>query len=91
MPWRLISFFLVFSVFLVFILSNLGNRCDISFINPQWILKDVPVFITVFVSFLLGMICSTPLIIAARFKKTKKTRLQAHAETNSPEPPNGDA
>ncbi|MDR2518680.1 MAG: hypothetical protein LBD13_04620 [Spirochaetaceae bacterium] len=72
MPWRLVGFFFVFLVFLVFILSNLENKCDISFINPQWILKDVPVFITVFGSFLLGMLCSIPLIIAARFKKNKK-------------------
>ncbi|MDR0561706.1 MAG: hypothetical protein LBG73_03365 [Spirochaetaceae bacterium] len=72
MPWRLVSFILVFAVFLVFILSNLGNKCDISFINPDWTLKEVPVFITVFCSFIAGVVCSIPLIISAHFKAKKK-------------------
>lgn len=72
MPWRLIGFILVFAVFLVFILSNLGNKCDISFINPNWTLKDVPVFITVFSSFILGMLSATPIIIAVSLKKRKE-------------------
>jgi uncharacterized integral membrane protein len=71
MPWRLIGFIIVFAAFLVFILSNLGNKCDISFINPEWTLKDIPVFITVFCSFILGMLTMIPIVISAHFKAKK--------------------
>jgi len=56
---------------LVFILSNLGsqNKCDIAFI--QWTLKDVPVFIIVFGSFILGMLSSIPFIISINLKRKK--------------------
>jgi uncharacterized integral membrane protein len=71
MPWRLVGFIILFSVFLIFILSNLGNKCDISFINPEWTLKDVPVFLTVFSSFILGMLSAIPIIISMHLKRKK--------------------
>ena len=71
MPWRLVGFIIVFAVFLVFILSNLGNKCDISFINSEWTLKEVPVFLTVFASFMTGMLCSIPLIVSVHIKHKK--------------------
>lgn len=72
MPWRLIGFIIMFSVFLVFTLSNMGNKCDISFINPNWTCKDVPVFITIFCSFILGMLCTLPIIVSINLRKRKE-------------------
>jgi uncharacterized integral membrane protein len=75
MPWRLIGFIILFSVFLVFILSNLENKCDISFI--KWTLTTVPVFITVFSSFILGMLSAIPIIISVSLKKRKEQGSQS--------------
>jgi uncharacterized integral membrane protein len=58
MPWRLIAFIIIFAVFLAFISFNLENRCDISF--GIKVFKDVPVFLTIFVSFFLGLLCALP-------------------------------
>ena len=60
MPWRLIVFIVIFALFLVFITFNLENKCDISFGFAS--LRDVPVFITIFSSFILGFLCTIPLI-----------------------------
>jgi uncharacterized membrane protein YciS (DUF1049 family) len=65
---RLIGFILIFAVFLVFIVLNLENRCDISF--GFITVETVPVFITAFISFFVGMICAIPFF--ASFNKRKK-------------------
>ena len=74
MPWRLIVFLVVFAVFLTFITFNLENRCDISF--GFIVITQVPVFLTVFISFVLGVLCALPIALTAG-KKHKK----APAET----------
>jgi uncharacterized integral membrane protein len=68
MPWRLIVFIIIFAIFMIFIAFNLENRCDISFGFGS--LKNVPVFITIFASFILGLICAIPLVL--HFKKAKE-------------------
>jgi uncharacterized membrane protein YciS (DUF1049 family) len=65
---RLIGFLLVFAIFLVFIGMNLDNKCDISFGFYTFI--EAPVYITAFVSFLIGMICAIPLIAFVKRKKS---------------------
>jgi uncharacterized integral membrane protein len=67
MPWRLILFIIVFAVFLGFIAFNLGNTCDISFGFTSF--KDVPVFFTVFSSFMLGMLCTLPVVFGRKKRK----------------------
>ncbi|MDR1319291.1 MAG: hypothetical protein LBJ90_06670 [Treponema sp.] len=67
MPLRLIEFIIVFAVFLVFIAFNLENKCDISFGFRT--MKDVPVFLTAFSSFIFGMLCAVPFIVGARARK----------------------
>ena len=69
MPWRLIVFIVVFAVLLVFISFNLGNKCDISFGPEPLTLKDVPVFLTIFTSFILGFLSTLPLVITAGRKR----------------------
>jgi hypothetical protein len=65
---RLVGFILIFAVFLTFIVFNLDNSCVVNFgfITTE----PVPVFITAFISFFLGMICAVPFF--ASFSKRKK-------------------
>ena len=68
MPWRLITAIAIFAIFLAFITFNLDNRCDVSF--GFTVVTDVPVFLTVFISFALGLICVLPfaLLFGKKFK-----------------------
>ena len=72
MPWRLIVFIAIFAVFMVFVVFNLENRCDISFGFAKF--DQVPVFITIFVSFIFGFFCALPLIV--HFMKKKKGSIE---------------
>jgi uncharacterized integral membrane protein len=68
MPWRLIQFIVVFVIFFLFIVFNLENKCDISFGFTK--AKDIPVFLTLFSGFFVGMLCTLP--FALRFRSRKK-------------------
>ncbi|MDR2743398.1 MAG: hypothetical protein LBB98_14790 [Treponema sp.] len=70
MPWRLIGFIILFGILLVFITLNLGNTCNISFGFKTF--NDVPVFLTAFCAFALGLLCAIPLSISFRLKKKNK-------------------
>jgi len=71
MPWRLILFILIFGILLTFIMLNIGeyNRCDISFGFKT--IPQVPVFLTIFISFFLGLLCALPLSLVKRKQKEK--------------------
>jgi len=69
MPWRFLVFLVVFGVFLAFITFNLDNKCDISF--GFTVIPNVPVFLTVFISYVLGLLCSMPFIFRAGLKRAK--------------------
>ncbi|MDR1929511.1 MAG: hypothetical protein LBQ44_02670 [Treponema sp.] len=56
MPTRLIGLIVILTLLLVFIGFNLDNRCDISFGFAKF--PDVPIYLTVFASFMLGMFLS---------------------------------
>ncbi|GHU61093.1 hypothetical protein FACS189445_2720 [Spirochaetia bacterium] len=72
MPWRLIGLAIVFVVFLTFIGFNLNNRCDISFVF--WEIKELPVFLPIFTSFVLGLLCSIPFAVSIGRKGAKKNK-----------------
>jgi uncharacterized integral membrane protein len=79
MPWRLIIFIVIFAIFLAFITFNLENKCNISFGFTA--LRDVPVFITIFSSFSLGLICAFPLVMHIKHKhKEPKHEKKAEKE-----------
>ena len=85
MPWRLIQFIVLFAVFLVFIMFNLENKCDISF--GFTVISYVPVFVTVFFSFMIGMLCILPFVFMKPRKKTepktnKKSRKKDNKDTS---------
>ena len=71
MPWRLILFILVFAIFLAFIALNLDPqyRCDINFGFKE--INDIPVFLTIFISFALGLFCTLPITLSM-IKKRKE-------------------
>jgi uncharacterized membrane protein YciS (DUF1049 family) len=63
---RLIIFIIIFAVFLTFITLNLENKCDIRFGFTT--LNDVPVFLTVFISFIVGFVLALPLVFGIKRK-----------------------
>ncbi|MDR2158483.1 MAG: hypothetical protein LBP23_00270 [Treponema sp.] len=69
MPWRLIGWILILGIFLVFIALNLGNSCSISF--GFRVFSNVPVYLTAFVSFALGLLCAIPVAVFSRLGKKK--------------------
>jgi uncharacterized integral membrane protein len=69
--WRFIVFIIIFTVLLLFIIFNLGNTSDISF--GFKVLKDIPVFLTVFSSFMVGLLFAFPLTFGFRSRKKEKT------------------
>ncbi|GHT98614.1 hypothetical protein FACS1894142_5170 [Spirochaetia bacterium] len=69
MPWRLIGFILLCGIFVGFIGANLENKSDISFVFTT--LHDVPVYLTIFSGFLLGLLCTIPFVLAIRSKRAK--------------------
>jgi uncharacterized integral membrane protein len=68
---RLFSIIVVFAVFLSFIILNLPNKCDISLGFMSF--KDVPIFLSVLSSFVLGMLATIPMMLFR--KKNKKLPL----------------
>ena len=67
---RIIVFIIIFALFLAFIVVNLDtqHRSDVSIIFHTF--EDVPVFLSVFFAFVLGMFFSIPLFIYKTRKKT---------------------
>jgi len=68
MPWRLILSIVIFAIFLTFITFNLDNRCDVNLGFAKF--SNVPVFITIFSSFVLGLLCGLPIVY--RLKNSHK-------------------
>ena len=72
MPWRLIQFLIIFVFLLLFVVFNLSNKSDISF--GFTVIKDAPVFLTIFASFLLGMFCTLPFVLRTGSRKKNKEK-----------------
>jgi uncharacterized integral membrane protein len=77
MPWRLLGFIILCGIFLVFIGFNLENRCTISFGFTE--IRDAPIYLTVFTSFVFGLLCSIPFIVSFRRKKGKAAAIGAES------------
>ncbi|WP_407426786.1 hypothetical protein [Treponema sp.] len=70
MPVKLIGTIILLILVTIFAGVNLDNKCDITFIFYTF--KDVPVFMTVIISFVIGVI----LMIPFTFGRTKKKAQQ---------------
>jgi len=71
MPWRLIGTIAVLAVLLTFIGFNLENTCNLSLVFHTF--ENVPVYLTVFISFILGLLFSLPFFFLGRKSKKGKT------------------
>ncbi len=78
MPWRMIIFLLILAVVVFFAGFNITNVSDISF--GFYTVKDVPIFISLFVSFLVGTLVTLPFVVGKRRKKSQKTPKQVGEE-----------
>ena len=76
--WRLIAFIIIFAVFLAFIVFNLDNKCDVSVGIKNF--EGIPVFLTAFSSFVLGMIFAVPFVLSfgRKLKKKAASEYSAH-------------
>ena len=75
---RLVAFILVFAVFLAFIVFNLDNKCDVSLGFSTF--KEIPVFLSSFFSFVLGMLFTLPMV----FSSGRKRRNSSQAGPSDP-------
>jgi len=75
---RLIVFIVIFAFFLVFIVLNLDNRCDISIGIKTF--KDIPVFLSALFSFILGMLFAAPLVFTLRRGRKKVSGPESSSE-----------
>ena len=82
MPWRFIGFVVMCGVLLAFMGLNLGNKCDISF--GFAVIPEVPVFLTVFASFVIGLMCSIPIAIGIGLRKSRAGSKHAPADALKP-------
>jgi len=75
MPWRLIWYIFVLICIFTFIGLNLGNTSDINlWFTESGQMKDVPIFISFFVMYILGAVSVIPYVVGSRIKtiRTKK-------------------
>jgi len=85
MPWRLMLFILIFGILLTFIMLNLGedSRCYINF-GFSKTKEPVPVFLTIFISFFLGLLCALPLSLLKK-KRIEKSEKPSKKVNTKPE------
>ena len=77
---RLIAFILIFAVLLSFIIFNLDNRCDVSLGFSTF--KDIPVFLTAFFAFVLGMLFTVPMVFSMGRKRKKSSQAASPEHAN---------
>ena len=75
MPWKLILFVVVIVLVAIFVGVNHANVCNISFIFTEF--QNVPVYVTILVSFIVGMLIMLPFTIG---KKRGKASRQPRGE-----------
>lgn len=83
MPWRLIGFILLLALFLAFIALNLEHRTDISF--GVVTIENVPVFLSLFGAFVLGVLVALPLTARAKTRGFRR-RLKKQSKDASSKP-----
>ena len=74
MPWRLIITLILFGIIMAFVGFNLDNKADISF--GFYTLRNIPVFVSLFVSFIAGALLMAPFTIGKRKKKDKQKKVK---------------
>lgn len=70
MPWKLIAFLVLLGLILAFVGFNAGNVSDISFGFHRY--EDVPIFVSLFSAFFIGVLVTLPFTIRRRSTKERK-------------------
>ncbi len=70
MPWKLIGFIILVGLILLFITLNVGNKSDISF--GVVVFKNVHIFTSLFVAFLIGLLTALAVTLMGRGKVKKR-------------------
>lgn len=86
MPWRLLIFLLIMTLVIFFAGFNINNEADISF--GFYTIKDVPIFISLFISFLLGAFIMLPFTIFKKKPSKKKIEKEEKKEKKKAEEEN---
>jgi uncharacterized integral membrane protein len=81
MPWRLIEFIIVFALLLIFVFLNIDNKCDINFGFTR--IRDAPVYLSVFTSFVIGMAVAFLAVFVFRRGKTQDSKSQSGKDHGS--------
>lgn len=72
MPWKLIFFVIIIVFVALFVGANHANVCNISLIFTEF--QQVPVYFTILVSFIVGMIIMLPFTIGKRRGKSARQK-----------------
>ena len=72
MPWKLILLVIVIVLVAIFVGVNHANVCNISFIFTEF--HNVPVYVTILVSFVIGMLIMLPFTIGKKRGKSADRR-----------------
>jgi uncharacterized integral membrane protein len=83
-PFKLIVFLVILGIVVFFIGFNLSNVSDISF--GFHVFTDVPIFISLFIAFAVGIIIMIPFTFS-RGKKRKKEPLPEQNFEDTEQPP----
>ena len=87
MPVKLIVFILTLVVIVSFIGFNIENKSDITlFPVENGTLKDVPIFMSFFVMYVIGVLSVIPFFIAKQSTKKKSDKPVAPPTEGTPEP-----
>ena len=86
-PFKLIIFLVILGIVVFFIGFNLDNVSDISYgFNDRSKVEDVPIFISLFIAFGIGIIVMIPFTFF-RGKKKKKEFIPEESFEDSEQPP----
>ena len=69
MPWKLVFYLILLGLVLAFVWLNIGNTTDISFGFAS--IEDVPIFMSLFVSFFIGVAVALPIAVRSSSGKTR--------------------
>lgn len=70
MPWKLVAFLVLVGLILAFVGFNAGNVSDISFGFHRY--EDVPIFVSLFAAFFLGVLVTLPFTFRRRSTRERK-------------------
>ena len=85
MPWRLVQFIVLFVIFLIFMAFNVENKCNIRFFfTDNAVIEAVPVYLTAFFSFIIGMLCALPFIFGSKLRKKGKVARKKESLAKTP-------